>query len=363
MNSDEPESGTIGYIPNDGFYLYDIGPQSWKKLALSSDFSNYVPTSRKINNKPLSSDITLTASDVGALSSNTHIPSDIKVGSVAGKLYRNNVGGSGNFSISGNSGCIPNLTAGTFLVSVYAKSETQSYTFRFSFGSVTYDLSTTNGEINDLRQITIPSSGTFSGSVLNGSVASGTILYVVMYNYLTPVRTVGIAAVTNRYSDLDGTPTIPTVNNGTLTIQKNGVTIGTFTANQSSSTTANVTVPTTVSSFTNDAGYLTSHQDISGKADVVTIVTNSSTGSVSQALDPNKFYKFTGALTALTLTLNAGTGLCIYAGKFTSDSNTACNVTLPSGVKLSDNAPSVEAGGTYEFSIADNLMLLVKEGS
>ena len=155
------------------------------------------------------------------------IPNSIKVGSVAGKLYRNDVNGGGNFTVKGNSGCIPNLTAGTFLVSIYAKSTTQSYTFKFNFGSVSYNLSTTNGEINDVREITIPSDGTFSGSVLNGSIASGTILYVVMYNYLTPVSTVGIAAVTNRYSDLDGTPTIPTV-------------------------------PTNISSFTNDVGYITS---------------------------------------------------------------------------------------------------------
>lgn len=168
------------------------------------------------------------------------IPNSIKVGSVAGKLYRNDVNGGGNFTVKGNSGCIPNIIAGTFLVSIYAKSTTQSYTFKFNFGSVSYNLSTTNGEINDTREITIPSDGTFSGSVLNGSVAPGTILYVVMYDYLTPVSTVGVAAVTNRYSDLDGTPNIPTVNNGTLTIQQNGITVSTFTANQSSNTTANI---------------------------------------------------------------------------------------------------------------------------
>lgn len=168
------------------------------------------------------------------------IPNSVKVGSVAGKLYRNDVNGSGNFTVKGNSGCIPNLIAGTFFVSIYAKSDTQSYTFRFNFGSVSYDLSTTNGEISDVRQITLPSNGTFSGLVANGSVASGTILYVVMYNYLTTISTVGPAAVTNRYSDLDGTPTIPTVNNGTLTIQQNGITVGTFTANQSNNTTANI---------------------------------------------------------------------------------------------------------------------------
>ena len=49
------------------------------------------------------------------------------------------------------------------------------------------------------------------------------------------------------YSSINGTPTIPTVNNGTLTIQKNGTKVQTFTANQSSSVTANITVPTKAS--------------------------------------------------------------------------------------------------------------------
>ncbi len=35
---------------------------------------NFVPLTRKVNNKELSSDITLTASDVGALPSSTTIP-------------------------------------------------------------------------------------------------------------------------------------------------------------------------------------------------------------------------------------------------------------------------------------------------
>lgn len=40
---------------------------------------------------------------------------------------------------------------------------------------------------------------------------------------------------------------IPTVNDGTLTIQKNGTTVETFTANQSGNVTANISVPTTAS--------------------------------------------------------------------------------------------------------------------
>lgn len=53
------------------------------------------------------------------------------------------------------------------------------------------------------------------------------------------------------------TSDIPTVNNGTLTIQKNGTTVATFSANQSDNATANITVPTKVSELTNDSGYTT----------------------------------------------------------------------------------------------------------
>lgn len=51
-------------------------------------------------------------------------------------------------------------------------------------------------------------------------------------------------ATSGSYNDLSNKPTIPTVNNGTLTIKKNGTTVATFSANQSTNTTANITVPT-----------------------------------------------------------------------------------------------------------------------
>ena len=65
-------------------------------------------------------------------------------------------------------------------------------------------------------------------------------------------------ASSGSYNDLSNTPTIPVVNNKTLTIQKNGTTVNTFTANSASDVTANITVPTAVSELTNDSGYLTS---------------------------------------------------------------------------------------------------------
>lgn len=64
-------------------------------------------------------------------------------------------------------------------------------------------------------------------------------------------------ATTGAYSDLSGTPTIPTVNDATLTIQKNGTTVQTFTANASTNATANITVPTDTSDLTNGAGFIT----------------------------------------------------------------------------------------------------------
>ena len=64
-------------------------------------------------------------------------------------------------------------------------------------------------------------------------------------------------AKTGAYSDLSGLPTIPTVNDGTLTIQKNGSNVATFTANQSGNSTANISVPTKTSDITNDSGFIT----------------------------------------------------------------------------------------------------------
>jgi len=51
------------------------------------------------------------------------------------------------------------------------------------------------------------------------------------------------------------TITQPTVNNGTLTIQKNGTNVQTFSANQSGNATANITVPTKVSDLNNDSNF------------------------------------------------------------------------------------------------------------
>lgn len=49
--------------------------EAWERLGPTIDLSGYVPTSRTINSKALSANITLSASDVGALPDTTSIPS------------------------------------------------------------------------------------------------------------------------------------------------------------------------------------------------------------------------------------------------------------------------------------------------
>lgn len=77
--------------------------------------------------------------------------------------------------------------------------------------------------------------------------------------------TLAAVATSGSYADLSNKPTIPTVNNATLTVQQNGKSAGTFTANASENKTINITVPTKTSELTNDAGFVT---DAYSKAEV-----------------------------------------------------------------------------------------------
>lgn len=60
-----------------------------------------------------------------------------------------------------------------------------------------------------------------------------------MWNYIN--GKLATVATSGSYNDLSNKPTIPTVNNGTLTMQVEGTTKTTFTANQSSASTFNIT--------------------------------------------------------------------------------------------------------------------------
>ena len=78
-------------------------------------------------------------------------------------------------------------------------------------------------------------------------------------------------ATTGDYGDLLNAPTIPTVNNASLTIQKNGADVATFTANASSNVTANLSIPVNTSDLNNDAGFLTQHNPVDSELSATSV--------------------------------------------------------------------------------------------
>ena len=129
-------------------------------------------------------------------------------------------------------------------------------------------------------------------------------------------------ATTGDYDDLLNKPTIPTVNDATLTIQKNGTSVATFTANASSNVTANISVPTTTNDLTNNSGFITS-SDIP-----VTDVTVGGTSVVSSGV----------AVVPAIPTVNDATLTITQDGvtKGTFTANASSNVTI-----------ALDAGATY----------------
>lgn len=73
----------------------------------------------------------------------------------------------------------------------------------------------------------------------------------------TPTADLAEVALSGDYNDLSNTPTIPVVNDATLTITRNNVSAGTFTANSATDTSINIAVPTATSDLTNDSGFIT----------------------------------------------------------------------------------------------------------
>ena len=132
---------------------------------------------------------------------------------------------------------------------------------------------TANASTNVTANITVPTATSDltndSGFITDAGVTSfngstGAVTYtapVTSVNGSTGAVTVSVPTATSDLTNDSGFITssdLPTVGNATLTIQKNGTNVQTFTANATSNKTANITVPTATSDLTNDSGFLTS---------------------------------------------------------------------------------------------------------
>ena len=98
---------------------------------------------------------------------------------------------------------------------------------------------------------------------------------------------------THTKSQITDFPTIPTVNNATLKIQKNGTDVKTFTANASTDVTCNITVPTKVSQLSNDSGFLTSHQSLSNYSTLANTVKSLSISGKTITVTPGSGSAYT----------------------------------------------------------------------
>lgn len=253
-----------------------------------------VPNTRKVNNKALSSDITLSASDVGALPDTTVIP-----------------------DISGKA----NLTGGNTFTGTQTLNDPSSG--GYSINAAGY----IKGSWLQAPSTGKASSNTGKVCVLDGS---GWVYY------RTPAEIV---------SDGGGATTdqIPTVNNGKLTIQKNGTDVATFTANQSTNVTANITVPTKVSEITNDSGFTTNKGTVTSvavKMNGTTKGTVTSSGTIDLGTVLTSHQDISGKLDKTTYevnkTINFGSSGALYVGKFkVYDTNVTCEVTSTTNVTYS----------------------------
>lgn len=297
------------------YTLDEVSDGSTRKL------SNYVPTSRKVNNKALSNDVTLTLDDIAdgttrsipkvnnstiTIKKNSSDTGDsFTTNAASGKtinLGLATVATSGSYNDLSNKPTIPTVNDTTITIKKNTSDAGDSFTTNTATAkTINLGLSTvaTSGSYNDLsNKPTIPTvnnasltinkggtddtgSKTFTANASSNvtiNLGLSTVASSGSYNDLSNKPTIptvnnstitikknsddtgdsfttnassgktinlGLATVatSGSYNDLSNKPTIPTVNNATLTIQKNGTTVKTFTANASSNVTANITVP------------------------------------------------------------------------------------------------------------------------
>ena len=169
--------------------------------------------------------------------------------------------------------------------------------------------------------------------------------------YYTLSSELSSVATSGSYNDLTNKPTIPsevtetTVSNWGFT--KNIGTITGITMNGASKGTSGVVDLGTV---------ITSHQDISGKANKISVV---QTSASTIEINSNTFYKF-GEVASLNITLASITDNTIYNEymfEFVSGT-TATTLTLPSSIKWLET-PTIDANKIYQCSIVDNIGILV----
>ena len=163
-----------------------------------------------------------------------------------------------------------------------------------AYNAATYASTASIPTVNDAT-LTITQNGTSVGTFSANASSASTAAITV------PTKT---SDLTND-SGFITSSSLPTVNDATLTITQNGTSVGTFSANASSASTAAITVPTAVSDLTNDSGYQTA-------SDVTTAINTAIAGITGISFEVVAQLPASGDAGTIYLVSNGGSGTDIY---------------------------------------------------
>lgn len=262
---------------------------------LNEKFGSYVPTSRTVNGKALSANITLSAGDVGAAAaSHSHSYLPLAGGTMTGKINR----GAGGIWIQARNNVIAFGTTAnsqSYNPVVGQKTSKGAWTVGNLTGDerlvFSYDTDTNfNAGTNSSNTTYLPVGGKSQEIITSATIGSQSVNHAnsagsVAWNNISgrpssmPASDVYAWAKASSkpsysWSEISGKPTIPSVGNGTVTITQNGATKGTFTLNQAGNATIALTDNNTVYSLP------TATSSVLGGVKVGSNITNSS-GTIS----------------------------------------------------------------------------------
>jgi hypothetical protein len=174
----------------------------------------------------------------------------------SGMASDNNVDGGVTYQVPGKGQLVgwsdlkARVAAAEGNISGLQTSNNQEYVYGMSVSGnvLTYNLKNISTGATRAATVDLPNAFTnvsYSGNTFKFTKADGTTQTQAITLAASNVSGLATVATTGSYSDLTDKPAIPAVNNATLTIQRNGANVQTFTANQGTNATANITVPAT----------------------------------------------------------------------------------------------------------------------
>lgn len=159
----------------------------------------------------------------------------------------------------------------------------------------------------------VATSGLYSD--LSGTPTLARVAGTGLYSDLVGTPNLATVATTGRYSDLLNLPTIGT---GSLTIKRNGTSVGSFGANATSNVEVNISVPTKTSEITNDSNFVDSPIQTDDIEDLAITTPKIANGSITGTLN----YASTPGTGKLALKTVGGSNLrddCITNAHLASD--------------------------------------------